>query len=57
MVSLVEDVESVPNNKLTGAANVQQWYAFALNRRKQTGDRDKALKVIQKVSSPCCTVT
>ena len=49
MVSLVEDVESVPNNKLTGTANVQQWYAFALNRRNQRGDRDKALTVIQKV--------
>ena len=49
MVSLVEDVESVPNNKVTVTPATKQWYAFALNRRNQPGDRIKALEVIQKV--------
>ena len=50
MVALVEDAESVPNNKVTVTAPIKQWHAFALNRRNKKGDRDKALQVIQQVS-------
>ena len=49
MVALVEDAESVPNNKVTVTAPIKQWHAFALNRRNKPGDRDKALQVIQQV--------
>ncbi len=52
MVSLVKDVESIPNNKLSVTPAIKQWYAFALNRRNQPGDRDKALEVIQQVRRP-----
>ena len=50
MVSLVQDVESIPNNKVTVTAAIKQWHAFALNRRNRPGDRDKALLVIQQVN-------
>lgn len=34
MVSLVEDLEAVPNNKVTNTVAIQHLYAFALNRYK-----------------------
>ncbi|XP_061171243.1 mitogen-activated protein kinase kinase kinase 15-like isoform X5 [Saccostrea echinata] len=46
MVKLVEDLEQIPQNKITGQFCVMYLYAFALNRRNQNGDRSKALKVI-----------
>ena len=49
MVSLVEDLEAVPNNKVSTTVHIQHLYAFALNRRNKEGDRDKALTVILKV--------
>ena len=50
MVSLVEDIEKVPNNKISSSIAIQYQYAFALNRRNTEGDRDKALTVITQVS-------
>ena len=32
MVSLVEDVECVPNNRVTNTVAIQHLYSFALNR-------------------------
>jgi len=49
MVSLVDDVDRVPNNKVTGTVAIQHLYSFALNRRNRPGDRDKALTCILKV--------
>ncbi|XP_052245245.1 mitogen-activated protein kinase kinase kinase 15-like isoform X3 [Dreissena polymorpha] len=51
MVKLVEDLEVIPNNKITSTVAVQYHYSFALNRRNKNGDRDKALQVILKVIS------
>nr|UCK81532.1 mitogen-activated protein kinase kinase kinase 8-like protein [Arenicola marina] len=48
MVSLVEDLKAVPNSKVTDSVPVQHHFAFALNRRNKSGDRDKALTVIKK---------
>lgn len=45
MVKLVEDLEKLPNIKISDVLCIQQLYAFALNR---DGKRDKALEVIQK---------
>ena len=50
MVSLVEGLQVLPNNKITLTTAIQYLYAFALNRRKREGDTDKALIVIKKVS-------
>lgn len=55
MVSLVEDVEAIPNNKMVQSAAIQTLYAFALNRRNKKGDRDKALTVIHKTVESCET--
>ncbi len=53
MVSLVEDVEQIPNNQVTETvAMIQHLQAFALNRRNKPGDRDKALIKIKKVTVP-----
>lgn len=49
MVSLVEDMDSIPNIKVTNTVAIQHLYAFALNRRNQPGDRNKALVVLEKV--------
>ncbi|XP_064629593.1 mitogen-activated protein kinase kinase kinase 15-like isoform X2 [Lineus longissimus] len=46
MVSLVEDLDSLPNNKITNSVGIKHLHAFALNRRNRKGDRDKALDVI-----------
>jgi len=51
MVSLVEDMDAVPNLRVTNTVGIQNLYAFALNRRNSSGDRDKALSVIHKVLS------
>jgi mitogen-activated protein kinase kinase kinase 5 len=50
MVSLVQDLTSLPNNKITNSVGIRHLYAFALNRRNRKGDRDKALDVILEVS-------
>jgi len=52
MVALVEDMDAVPHLHVTNTVMIQHLYAFALNRRKLPGDRDKALAVILKVG--CC---
>ena len=49
MVSLIEDMDAVPNLRVTNTVGIQNLYAFALNRRNASGDRDKALTVIHKV--------
>ena len=46
MVNLVEDLESVPNLNFTSNPAILFSYTFALNRRNQVGDREKALNAI-----------
>ncbi|XP_022081691.1 mitogen-activated protein kinase kinase kinase 15-like isoform X2 [Acanthaster planci] len=46
MVALVEDIKELANDNVTEKAAITHLYAFALNRRKKPGDREKALKVI-----------
>uniref|UniRef100_L7LWF6 mitogen-activated protein kinase kinase kinase n=1 Tax=Rhipicephalus pulchellus TaxID=72859 RepID=L7LWF6_RHIPC len=46
MVKLVNDLQTVPNVKFTSTPAIQHQYAFALNRRNQPGDRERALEVI-----------
>ncbi|XP_050393455.1 mitogen-activated protein kinase kinase kinase 15 isoform X3 [Patella vulgata] len=48
MVKLIKDLEQIPNSKISSTIAILQLYAFALNRRNQNGDRDKALEVISK---------
>jgi mitogen-activated protein kinase kinase kinase 5 len=49
MVSLVQEIDALPMNRVTETVAIQQLYAFALNRRNNPGDRDTALSVIKKV--------
>ncbi|KHJ48513.1 kinase domain protein [Trichuris suis] len=46
MVSLVEDIRSIPNNKIYESPAIQFNYAFALNRRNIDDDRARALELI-----------
>ncbi|XP_067945661.1 mitogen-activated protein kinase kinase kinase 15-like isoform X2 [Watersipora subatra] len=51
MVKFVEDINAVPNKTAaTDTIAIQHQYAFALNRRNEPGDRDKALVVIKRVA-------
>ena len=47
MVKLVEHLPA--SHEQTLKAPVQVQYAFALNRRNEAGDRDKALAILEKV--------
>lgn len=49
MVQLVNDLQTVPNKqKYINTGSMMYLYAFALNRRNKTGDREKALKTCTK---------
>ncbi|XP_013777721.1 mitogen-activated protein kinase kinase kinase 5-like isoform X3 [Limulus polyphemus] len=48
MVTLIDDLKTVPNVKFTYTTAIQFHYAFALNRRNKPKDREKALHVIKK---------
>lgn len=54
MVHLVDDLNSLSTTRKYLNSYILYWYAFALNRRKKEGDREKALKVciqaLEKVS-------
>lgn len=45
MVHLVDDLNSLSTTRRYLNSYILYWYAFALNRRKNDGDRERALKV------------
>jgi mitogen-activated protein kinase kinase kinase 5 len=47
MVQMINDLESLPNSSFTYTPAIRHLYAFALNRRREPGDRNKALAVIR----------
>ncbi|XP_044297334.1 mitogen-activated protein kinase kinase kinase 15 isoform X2 [Varanus komodoensis] len=53
MVRLVETLEMLPTCDLADQHNIKFHYAFALNRRNNTGDRAKALQVMLQVLQAC----
>ncbi|XP_030430220.1 mitogen-activated protein kinase kinase kinase 15 isoform X1 [Gopherus evgoodei] len=53
MVKLVETLEMLPTCDLADQHNIKFHYAFALNRRNNTGDRAKALQVMLQVLQTC----
>ncbi|XP_040206437.1 mitogen-activated protein kinase kinase kinase 5 [Rana temporaria] len=46
IVKLVETLERLPTSDLSALLHVKFHYAFALNRRKHPGDREKALEIM-----------
>ncbi|XP_033214857.1 mitogen-activated protein kinase kinase kinase 15 isoform X2 [Belonocnema kinseyi] len=49
MVQLVDDLRTIPNHKNSiNTPAIRYLYAFALNRRNKEGDRERALRVIEK---------
>ncbi|KAM8977103.1 mitogen-activated protein kinase kinase kinase 15 [Pelodytes ibericus] len=53
MVRLVETLEMLPTCDLADQHNIKFHYAFALNRRNNAGDREKALNVMLQVLQAC----
>ncbi|ERE65103.1 mitogen-activated protein kinase kinase kinase 15 [Cricetulus griseus] len=53
MVKLVETLKMLPTCDLADQHNIKFHYAFALNRRNSTGDREKALQVMLQVLQSC----
>ncbi|KAK9401989.1 mitogen-activated protein kinase kinase kinase 15 [Crotalus adamanteus] len=53
MVKLVETLEVLPTCDLADQHNIKFHYAFALNRRNNIGDREKALQVMLQVLQTC----
>ncbi|KAM9042527.1 mitogen-activated protein kinase kinase kinase 15 isoform 5-T5 [Megaptera novaeangliae] len=52
-IQLVETLEMLPTSDLADQHNIKFHYAFALNRRNSTGDREKALQVMLQVLQSC----
>ncbi|XP_017781301.1 PREDICTED: mitogen-activated protein kinase kinase kinase 15 isoform X2 [Nicrophorus vespilloides] len=48
MVQLVDDLNTLPVSRKCINSYIRFWYAFALNRRKRAGDREKALQACIK---------
>lgn len=48
MVQLVDDLNSLSATRKYLNSYILYWYAFALNRRKKDGDRERALKACVK---------
>ena len=46
---MVQLAESVPDHDQMQKSAIQYLYAFALSRRNQLGDRDKAIGILEKV--------
>ncbi|XP_078220355.1 mitogen-activated protein kinase kinase kinase 15 [Callithrix jacchus] len=53
MVKLVETLEMLPTCDLADQHNIKFHYAFALNRRNSTSDREKALQIMLQVLQSC----
>uniref|UniRef100_UPI00398F40AE mitogen-activated protein kinase kinase kinase 15 n=1 Tax=Pristiophorus japonicus TaxID=55135 RepID=UPI00398F40AE len=53
MVKLVETLELLPTCDLADQHNIKFHYSFALNRRNQQGDREKALRIMLEVLESC----
>ncbi|XP_053562369.1 mitogen-activated protein kinase kinase kinase 15 isoform X2 [Bombina bombina] len=53
MVRLVETLEMLPTCDLADQHNIKFHYGFALNRRNNAGDREKALHVMLQVLQAC----
>ncbi|EHB14550.1 Mitogen-activated protein kinase kinase kinase 15 [Heterocephalus glaber] len=53
MVKLIETLEMLPMCNVADQHNIKFHYAFALNRRNGTGDREKALQVMLQVLQSC----
>jgi mitogen-activated protein kinase kinase kinase 5 len=46
MVQMIDALESLPNSTFTYTPPIRHLYAFALNRRKRPGDRERALQMV-----------
>ncbi|XP_066455933.1 mitogen-activated protein kinase kinase kinase 15 [Eleutherodactylus coqui] len=53
MVKLVETLEMLPTCDLADQHNIKFHYTFALNRRNNAGDREKALHVMLQMLQAC----
>ncbi|CAI4224529.1 unnamed protein product [Auanema sp. JU1783] len=49
MISLIDDLSKIQDCTLIEAQAIRYQYAFALNRRNITGDRDKALETVMGI--------
>ena len=54
MVHLVDDLKTLPTTKKYVNSYILYLYAFALNRRKQAGDRERALNVCIEALKKVC---
>ncbi|KAM3718443.1 Mitogen-activated protein [Dirofilaria immitis] len=53
MISLYDDLSRIENCSFVNAQAIRFLYAFALNRRNEEGDRDRALQTVLQVTSSC----
>ncbi|VDN02245.1 unnamed protein product [Thelazia callipaeda] len=53
IISLYDDLSRIENCSIVNAQAIRFLYAFALNRRNNEGDRDRALQTVLQVTASC----
>lgn len=49
MISLIDELSRIKNTNVVDITHIRYLYAFALTRRNQKGDHEKALRTVEEI--------